>query len=110
MPPTKAKEEGQTSEKKPTYKECLIKGVDPLDGEYIHLKIEEKYNQIYAEMKKDLKDEVLKEVLQEITGKFDKMKKEYDAYELDKFLNNDDENKTDVKMEDSQLQDSQFPE
>ena len=109
-PPTKAKEEGQSSGKKPTYKECLIKGVDPLDGEYIDLKIEEKYNQIYAEMKKDLKEEVLKEVLQEMTTKFDNMKKEYDAFELNNFLNDDGGNKTDIKMEDSQLQDSQLPE
>nr|AAP53052.1 retrotransposon protein, putative, Ty3-gypsy subclass [Oryza sativa Japonica Group] len=40
---TTIKEEGYS--KKPTYKECLTKGVDPLDGEYIDWKIIEKFEE-----------------------------------------------------------------
>jgi hypothetical protein len=55
IPINKTIEEGQNSSKKPTYKECLVKGVDPLDGEYIDLKIEEKIEKIYPEWKKEIK-------------------------------------------------------
>jgi hypothetical protein len=35
---------------KPTYKKCLMKGVDPLDGEYIDWKLE--MNEKFEELKK----------------------------------------------------------
>jgi hypothetical protein len=31
---------------KPTYKECLMNGMDPLDGEYIDWKLDEKFEEI----------------------------------------------------------------
>jgi hypothetical protein len=34
---------------KPTYKECLMKGVDPLDGEYIDWKLDEKFEELKKE-------------------------------------------------------------
>jgi hypothetical protein len=40
---------------KPTYKECLMKGVDPLDGEYIDWKLDEKFEEISPQWKKILK-------------------------------------------------------
>ncbi len=40
---------------KPTYKECLMKGVDPLDGEYIDWKLDEKFDVIAPQWKKILK-------------------------------------------------------
>lgn len=103
IPITKKMEEGQTSSKKQTYKECLIKGVDPLDGEYIDQKIEEKFEKIYPEWKKEIRQEVLKEVKEEIAEEFSKLKKEYDDFDL--LLKNDEEIKTDDTMEDSQYPD-----
>ena len=44
----------------------MVKGVDPLDNEYIDLKIEEKFENIYPEWKKQIKAEVLKEVQKEL--------------------------------------------
>jgi hypothetical protein len=60
---------------KPTHKECLIKGVDPLDGEYIDWKLDENI----TTMKKDIKEEILKEVKMEMNKKFEELKKEYNA-------------------------------
>jgi hypothetical protein len=40
---------------KPTYKECLMKGVDPLDGEYIEWKLDENFEEISPQWKKILK-------------------------------------------------------
>jgi hypothetical protein len=37
---------------KPTYKECLMNGVDPLDGEYIDWKLDEKFEEISPQWKK----------------------------------------------------------
>jgi hypothetical protein len=37
---------------KPTYKECLMKGVNPLDGEYIDWKLDEKIEKISPQWKK----------------------------------------------------------
>jgi hypothetical protein len=65
--------------KKPTYKECLIKGVDPLDGEYIDWKLDEKFETISPQWKKDIKEEILKEVKKEMQEKFEELKKEYNA-------------------------------
>lgn len=63
---------------KPTYKECLMKGVDPLDGSYIDWKIEEKFELIYPQWKKEFKEDILKEVRKELNDKFEEMKKAYD--------------------------------
>lgn len=93
--------QGASSSKKPTYKECLLKEVDPLDGEYIDQKIEEKFEQIYPEWKKEIKHEVYREVKEEITEEFNKLKKEYEAF--DNLLKGEEETKTDDTMEDSQL-------
>ena len=100
IPITKTKEEGQSSSRNKTYKETLVKGVDPLDVQYIAIKIEEKFQQMYPEWKKEIKQEVLKEVKEEMTEELDKIKKEYDDF--DQLLNNDGENKGDEAMEDSQ--------
>ena len=89
-------QEGSSSSKRQTYKECLVKGVDPLDGEYIDQKIEEKFEQIYPEWKKEIKEEVYKEVKEEIAEEFNRLKKEYEDFE--NLLA-----KTDDTMEDSQL-------
>ena len=82
------KEEGMSSKK--TYKECLIRGVDPLDSEYIDIKLQERYDQILPEWKKELKQEILTELKVEMTECFEKMKKEYESkYDIDQFLNDD---------------------
>jgi hypothetical protein len=47
---------------KPTYKECLMNGMDPLHGEYIDWKLDEKFEEISPQWKKDIKEEILKEV------------------------------------------------
>ncbi|KAB8083434.1 hypothetical protein EE612_005619 [Oryza sativa] len=41
------------SSQKPTYKECLTKGVDPLDAEYIDWKIIEKFEEASPKLKKN---------------------------------------------------------
>jgi putative sterol carrier protein len=64
---------------KPTYKECLMKGVDPLDGEYIDWKLDEKFEEISPQWKKDINEEILKEVKMEMNEKFEELKKEYNA-------------------------------
>ncbi len=64
---------------KPTYKECLMKGVDPLDGEYIDWKLDEKFEEISPQWKKDIKEEILKEVKMEMNEKFEELKKEYNT-------------------------------
>lgn len=94
-------QEGASSSKKPTYKECLLKEVDPLDGEYIDQKIQEKFEQIYPKWKKEIKQEVYREVKEEITEEFNKLKKEYEDF--DNLLKYEGETKTDDTMEDSQL-------
>jgi hypothetical protein len=64
---------------KPTYKECLIKGVDLLDGEYIDWKLDEKFNVISPQWKKDIKEEILKEEKLEMNEKIEELKKEYNT-------------------------------
>jgi hypothetical protein len=64
---------------KPTYKECLMKGVDPLDGEYIDWKLDENFEEISPHWKNDIKEEILKEVKMEMNEKFEELKKEYNA-------------------------------
>ena len=67
--------EGTSSNK--SYKECITKGLDPLDGEYI-------------DWKKEVKEEILTEVLKEMKNKFDNTKKEYDdKYDINNFLEED---------------------
>jgi hypothetical protein len=39
---------------KPIYKECLMKDVDPLDGEYIDLKLDGNFEEISPQWKKIL--------------------------------------------------------
>ncbi|BAT05603.1 Os08g0437566 [Oryza sativa Japonica Group] len=73
---TTIKEEGYS--KKPTYKECLTKGVDPLDGEYIDWKIIEKFEEASPQLKNELKEEILKELKQEMDQKFEQIKKAVD--------------------------------
>jgi hypothetical protein len=64
---------------KPTYKECLMKGVDPLDSEYIDWKLDEKFKEISPQWKKDIKEEILKEVKMEMNEKFEELKKKYNT-------------------------------
>ena len=66
------------SSKYQSYKECLIKGVDPLDGEYIHLNIDEKLKEVAKSKKVELKEEILKELRSEMNENFEELKKEYD--------------------------------
>jgi hypothetical protein len=49
------KEEEEEVFNKSTYKECLMKGVDPLDGEYIDWKLDEKFEVISPQWKNILK-------------------------------------------------------
>jgi hypothetical protein len=64
---------------KPTYKECLMKGVDLLDGKYIDWKLDEKIEAISPQWKKDIKEEILKEIKMEMNENFEELKKEYNA-------------------------------
>ena len=63
----------EDSPKYQTYKDCLVKGVDPLDIEYVNIKIEEKFE----DSKKSLKEEILKELRAEFDENFEEIKKEY---------------------------------
>jgi hypothetical protein len=74
---------------KPTYKECLMNGVDPLDGEYIDWKLDKKIEVISPQWKKDIKEEILKEVKMEMNEKFEELKKEYNAKFDISFLDED---------------------
>jgi hypothetical protein len=80
-------EEEDISPRYKTYKECLVKGVDPLDGEYIDMKIDEKWEDMSKvwkeELKIELKEEILKELRQEIV---EEIKKEYDR----RYISDDD--------------------
>jgi hypothetical protein len=74
---------------KPTYKECLMKGVDPLDGEYIDWKLDEKFEAISPQWKKDIKEEILKEIKMKMNENFEELKKEYNA-KFDISISNED--------------------
>jgi hypothetical protein len=74
---------------KPIYKECLMKGMNPLDGEYIDWKLDEKFEEISPQWKKDIKEEILKEVKMEMNEKFEELKKEYNAKFDISFLDED---------------------
>ena len=85
------KQEGSSS-KKPTYKESQVKGLDPLDTEYIDAKIKEKYDNIFPQWKKEIKEEIMKEIKMEMQEQFAINKKEYeDQSIINKFLNSEDE-------------------
>jgi hypothetical protein len=56
-----------------------MKGVDPLDSEYIDWKLDEKFDVIAPQWKKDIKEEILKEVKMEMNENFEELKKEYNA-------------------------------
>jgi hypothetical protein len=64
---------------KSTYKECLMKDVDPLDGEYTDWKLDEKFDVISPQWKKDIKEEILKEVKMEMNENFEELMKKYNA-------------------------------
>lgn len=82
------KDEGTSSKK--SYKECLTKGVDPLDGEYIDWKLQETLEKLAPLWKKNIKEEILKELRKEMKEQFDNMKKEYDEkYDINNFLDDD---------------------
>jgi hypothetical protein len=56
-----------------------MKGVDPLDDEYIDWKLDEKFEEISPQWKKYIKEEILKEVKIKMNEKFEELKKEYNA-------------------------------
>jgi hypothetical protein len=66
-----------------------MKGVDPLDGEYIDWKLHEKFEKIPPQWRKDIKDEILKEVKMEMNENFEELKKEYNAKFDISFLDED---------------------
>jgi hypothetical protein len=123
IPIKKTIEEGQTSSKKPegqtsstkpkeeelqkygSYKQCLIQGGDPLDGEYIDQKIDAKMEDARNSIISEIKEQVLREVRVEFTENFYELKTQYEEkfknFEDDYFLKFD--TKTDDTMEDSQL-------
>ena len=73
----KIKEED--SPKYQTYKDCLVKSTEPLDGEYIDLKINENFEESQKLLKEVLKEEILNELRLEFDEKFEELKKEYDT-------------------------------
>lgn len=52
----------EESPKYQTYKSCLLKGLDPLDSEYIDMKIDEKFQEVKKLIKEELKEDILKEL------------------------------------------------
>jgi len=65
--------------KKDTYKDCLTKGVDPMDGQYIEMKIAQKFEMISPEWKKTLKEEIMMELKGELYNKLEEFKRDMDA-------------------------------
>ena len=65
--------------KKVTYKDCLTKGVDPMDGQYIEMKIAQKFEMIFPEWKKTLKEEIMMELKGELYNKLEEFKRDMDA-------------------------------
>jgi len=84
----KIKEEGSKTMKM-SYKECLTKGIDPLDGEYIDWKLDEKFELIAPEWKKEIKEDILKEVKKEIKEKIEEFQKSYEDKIANSFLDED---------------------
>ncbi|WVZ92682.1 hypothetical protein U9M48_038728 [Paspalum notatum var. saurae] len=65
--------------RKDTYKDCLTKGVDPMDGQYIEMKIAQKFEIISPEWKKTLKEEIMMELKGELYNKLEEFKRDMDA-------------------------------
>jgi hypothetical protein len=103
----KPKEE--ESPKYGSYKQCLIKGVDPLDGEYIDQKIDEKMEEAMNSIKLEIKEQVLREVRVDITEKFHELKKQHEE-ELRNLKEEYDEFKNNLLKYDMDMEDSQLPE
>jgi len=66
------------SPKYQSYQECLLKGVDPLDKEYIDQEIDKRLEELSKILKKELKEEISNELKIEIDEKFEDIKKECD--------------------------------
>jgi len=62
-----------------TYKECLLKGIDPLDSEYIDQELDKRFEEFSKIMKNELKEEILNEIRMEMDNKFEEIKKECDS-------------------------------
>ena len=103
----KPKEE--ESPKYDSYKQCLIKGVDPLDGEYIDLKIDEKMAEARNIIKEEIKEVVLKELQAELFEKFYQLKKENED-KLKDLREDYDFMKSHLLKYDIDMEDSQIPE
>ena len=56
-----------------------MKSTEPLDGEYIDLKINENFEESQKLLKEVLKEEILNELRLEFDEKFEELKKEYDT-------------------------------
>ena len=61
-----------------TYQECLLKGIDPLDSEYIDQELDKRFEDLSKIIKKELKEEILKELREEIDEKIEEIKTEFD--------------------------------
>ncbi|WVZ95304.1 hypothetical protein U9M48_041087 [Paspalum notatum var. saurae] len=77
--------------KKATYKDCLTKKVDPMDGQYIEMKIAQKFEMIFPEWKKTLKEEIMMELKGELYNKLEEFKRDFDA-KMDISLSGSEEN------------------
>ena len=70
------KKEG--SPKYHTYQERLLKGLDPLDNEYIDQEMNKRFEEWLKIIKKELREEILTQVREEMEEKFEEIKKECD--------------------------------
>ncbi|KAJ1261660.1 hypothetical protein BS78_09G047500 [Paspalum vaginatum] len=61
--------------KKGIYKECPNKGMDPMDGQYMDMKIAQKFEIMSPEWKKNIKEEIMIELKRELYNKFEEMKR-----------------------------------
>lgn len=81
----------EESPKYQTYQECLLKGLDPLDSEYIDQELDKRFEEFSKIIKKELKEEILKELRREMDEKFEEIKSECDQ-KYDFNLLNDEDN------------------
>jgi hypothetical protein len=72
-----------------SYQECLLKGIDPLDKEYIDQEIEKRLEELAKTMKKELKEEISNEMRIEMDIRVEEIKKVYDS-KYDFHLNDED--------------------
>ncbi|WVZ48793.1 hypothetical protein U9M48_000202 [Paspalum notatum var. saurae] len=77
--------------KKATYKDHLTKGVDPMDGQYIEMKIAQIIEMIFPEWKKTLKEEIMMELKGKLYNKLEEFKKDFDV-KMDISLSGSEEN------------------